>query len=152
MSCIKSIQNLVIGKIVDIQSQHASTINKPDSDETYIIYSSNENPYSNQIIKNNLGNVRSLYDGTFAEYCDKYNYVIPSTSKSVAPFIVALKSHKKILPIYVSSGEKIVIAYAKPIEVKDCYQSNGQFDFAKIDHYVEECQSSIEKVKIKLKN
>ena len=156
MNCIKSIQNLVIGKYIDFQESKADVINKPDSKETYIICTSGENPYSERIIRTNLGNARNLFDGTFSECCDEYNYVMPSSGGKISstPFTVALKAHKKILPVYVSNGEdngRIVIAYTTPIELHDCYKRTGEFDFRKIDEYVEKCQRSIEQVKMKIK-
>lgn len=153
MKCIKKIQNLVLGKIIEHQEQTAEVMNKPKTAETYIIYSSGENPYSEQIIKANLGNVRSLYDGTFGEEGDKHNYVISSKtgSTNIVPFIVALKANKKILPVYISNGANLVISYASPFEIKDCYTKTGCFDYHKINNYIEKCHLSIEKAKQKSK-
>ena len=156
MNCIKSIQNLVIRKYIDFQESKADVINKPNTEETYIICTSSENPYSEKIVRINLGNARNLFDGTFSECCDEYNYVMPSSNGRISstPFTVAIKANKKILPVYVSSGdigERIVIAYTKPIELHDCYKRTGEFDFRKIDEYVEKCQKSIEQVKMKIK-
>jgi hypothetical protein len=156
MNCIKSIQNLVIRKYIDFQESKADVINKPNTEETYIICTSSENPYSEKIVRINLGNARNLFDGTFSECCDEYNYVMPSSDGRISstPFTVAIKANKKILPVYVSNGdigERIVIAYTKPIELHDCYKRTGEFDFRKIDEYVEKCQKSIEQVKMKIK-
>lgn len=156
MNCIKSIQNLVIGKIIDFQESKADVINKPNSKETYIICTSSDNPYSERIVTTNLGNARNLFDGTFSECCDEYNYIAPGSRGVISstPFTVAIKANKKILPVYVSNGndgERIVIAYTNPIELIDCYKKTGEFDFKKIDEYVEKCQRSIEQVKIKIK-
>lgn len=156
MNCIKSIQNLVIRKYIDFQESKADVINKPNTEETYIICTSSENPYSEKIVRINLGNARNLFDGTFSECCDEYNYVMPSSDGRISstPFTVAIKANKKILPVYVSNGdigERIVIAYTKPIELHDCYKRTGEFDFRKIDEYVEKCQKSIEQAKMKIK-
>lgn len=156
MNCIKSIQNLVIRKYIDFQESTADVINKPNTEETYIICTSRENPYSDKIVKINLGNARNLFDGTFSECCDEYNYIIPNNGKDISstPFTVAVKANKKILPVYVSCGDskqRIVIAYASPIELVDCYKTTGEFDFEKINKYVEKCKESMERIKKKIK-
>ena len=155
MNCIKKIRNLVIRKYIDFQENKADVINKPNTEETYIICTSRENHYSDKIVKINLGNARDLFDGTFSECCDTYNYIIPNNGKDISstPFMVAVKAHKKILPVYVSNGDRgrIVIAYSSPIELVDCYKTTGEFDFEKIDKYVDKCKESMERIKKKIK-
>lgn len=147
MNCIKNIQNLVIGKVIELQEQNANVLNRPETKKTYIICPSAENPYSEKIIMSNLGNVRSLYDGSFAEYYDIYNYIATPEKKNfinTVPFIVALKSNKEILPVYVSDSDPLIISYCQPFEVSDCYDDFGRFDYDKINAYVERWKTSIE--------
>lgn len=153
MKCIRKIRNLVLGKIIEYQEQNADVVNKPNTKETYIICPGDENPYSEQIIKANLSDVHSLYDGTFGNESDEHNYVISlkSSDVNVVPFMVALKANKKILPVYISNGEKLVISYSSPFEVKDCYTRSGSFDYSKIYQYIDKWHSSIEKAKQKSK-
>lgn len=151
MKCIKKIKNLILGRIACLQEKNAMVINKPKSGKTYILCVSNENPLSEKIIEINLQNTRHLHDGSFGDESEKNNYIVTPMkadgSVNVVPFIVALKSNKEIIPVYVSNDEEIFIVYGKPIQVSNCYTKDGQFDYEKINMYVDKWQSSITKSK-----
>lgn len=154
MNYIKSIQNLILGKIIDYQEKNAYVLNKPTGTKTYIMVIDGPSFLAERIVKTNLGNAHYLYDGTFAEESDQSNFLISGRRNNndinVVPFLVALKSDKAILPVYVSD-DLSTIGYGNPFDVNDGYHTNGQFDFDKINGYINRWKSSIEEVKIKVK-
>lgn len=154
MNYIRSIQNLVLGKIIDHQAKNAFVLNKPTGSKTYIMVIDGPSILSERIVKTNLGDAHYLYDGTFAEKSDQSNFLISAHRNNndinVVPFLVALKSDKEILPVYVSD-DLSTIGYGNPFDVNDGYHANGQFDFDKINGYINLWKSSIEEVKRKVK-
>ena len=153
MSYIKSIQNLIIGKIVDLQEKKAYVLNKPESSKTYIMVINSDNPWSVRLVQTNIENAHYLYDGTFARNQDESNFLVIADkldSVNQVPFMVALKSGKEILPVYVKE-DLSAIAYGYPFKINDCYKENGQFDYNKINGYINQWKSSIESAKRKIK-
>lgn len=154
MNYIRSIQNLVLGKIIEYQEKNAFVLNKPSGRKTYIMVIDGPSVVSEKIVKANLGNAHYLCDGTFAEQSEKNNFLINIHRKNndvnLVPFLVALKSDKEILPVYVAD-DLSTIGYGNPFYVSDGYHTNGQFDFEKINGYVDMWKSSIEEVKKKVK-
>ena len=153
MSYIKSIQNLIIGKMIDLQEKKAYVLNKPESSKTYIMVINSDNPWSARLVQTNLENAHYLYDGTFSTSQDENNYLVVADKidcVNQVPFMVALKSGKEILPVYVTE-DLSSIAYGYPFKISDCYKENGQFDYTKINGYIDQWKSSIESVKRKIK-
>ena len=153
MSYIKSIQNLIVGKIVDLQEKKVYVLNKPESSKTYIMVINSDNHWSARLVQTNLENAHYLYDGTFATSQDESNYLVVEDKidcVNQVPFMVALKSGKEILPVYVTK-DLSTIAYGYPFKINDCYKESGQFDYSKINGYIEQWKLSIESVKRKIK-
>lgn len=149
MNCIRHITNLMVEFSIFQKYHDSITLNRPDEKETYIICPLSNESHTVGILSLNLGNVRSLYDRTFAQDKDRYNYVTENQSDehlNIVPFLISLKTGKRILPVVISKDEQPIIAYGEPIAVKDGYDDGGHFDYHKIGEYMTMWQESVKKL------